>query len=133
MSHNRDLNACTTVQTNFAAVISYKKRQKPVSSCHQPCHYATLQVLTALFPSAQINHRRNSRILTNKNKKSERKFTYKRNIKARSSNNCCRGEAVSIARHECVFVASVTQHAERTRRILSGCTVFFHIISQTAE
>jgi hypothetical protein len=64
----------------------------------------------------------------------ERQCTYKRNIEGRSRDHCCRGKAVSITYSECVSVALFIQHAKRMRRIilscdLSGCTIFFHIIS----
>ena len=45
---------------------------------------------------------------TNRNKrKQDRQSTYKRNIEARSSNQCCSGKAVSTTYSECVFVALV--------------------------
>ena len=56
---------------------------------------------------------------------------YKRNIKARSCNNCCSGKAINITYAECVFVALGIHHAMRMRHIaicgLSGYTTFFHI------
>jgi hypothetical protein len=65
----------------------------------------------------------------------DRKCTYKRNIAARSRNQCCHGKAIRITYSECVSVALVTQHAKRMRRIILSSvaclavTVFFHIIS----
>jgi hypothetical protein len=56
-----------------------------------------------------------------------------RTSEARSRNNCCRGKAISITYSECISVALVNQHANRTRRnvvcVLSGSAIFFHIIS----
>jgi hypothetical protein len=56
------------------------------------------------------------------------------NIEALSRNHCCRAKAISITYSECVSVALVIQHAFRMCRIivtcgLSGCTIFFYIIS----
>ena len=39
----------------------------------------------------------------------------KRNFWARPCDCCCRGESVSITRHECVLVALGIQHAMRMR------------------
>jgi hypothetical protein len=40
---------------------------------------------------------------------------------ARSSNHCCRGEAISITYSECVSVVLVIEHAKRMRRIILSC------------
>jgi hypothetical protein len=45
---------------------------------------------------------------------------------------------MSVTYSECVFVALVILHAKRMRRIilssgLTGSTIFFHIVSQTAR
>jgi len=59
------------------------------------------------------------------------------NFETRSHNNYCRRKATNITYSECVSVVSVVQHAKRMHRIvicdLSGCTVFFLIISKTAR
>jgi hypothetical protein len=47
----------------------------------------------------------------NMKKKSQCTYSYKRNIEAHSRNNCCRGKAIRITYSDCVFVASVIQHA----------------------
>jgi hypothetical protein len=60
------------------------------------------------------------------------------NIKAWSCNHCCHGKAISITYSERVSVALVIQHAKHVPYFiviygLSGSTIFFHIISQTAQ
>jgi len=40
---------------------------------------------------------------------------HKRNIEARSRNNCCRGKPINITHSECVSVALVSQHGMNMR------------------
>ena len=59
---------------------------------------------------------------------------YKRNIEARSRNHCCSGKTISITYSECVCSLSYpacNAHAPYYIVIcdLSGCTIFFRIIS----
>ena len=53
----------------------------------------------------------------------------------RSCNHCCSRKAISIAYFECVFLTLGIQHPMSMSHIiicgLLGCTLFFHIISQT--
>jgi hypothetical protein len=41
---------------------------------------------------------------------------------ARLPNNICRGKAISNTHFDCVFIAFVTQHAKRMRRIMPPVT-----------
>jgi hypothetical protein len=50
--------------------------------------------------------------------KQERQCTYKRNIEARSHNNCGRRKLISITYSECVPVALVIQHAKRVHHTI---------------
>ena len=47
-----------------------------------------------------------------------RQYQYKPNIEARSRNHFYREKAISIIYSECLFIALVTQHAQRMRRII---------------
>ena len=53
--------------------------------------------------------------------KTDRQFTYERNIEARSRNHYCSGKAISITYSECVSVALVIQEANRMRRVMLLC------------
>jgi hypothetical protein len=50
--------------------------------------------------------------------KQDRQCMYKRNIEARSRNNCSRAKAIRIKYPECVSVALFIQHAKRMRCII---------------
>jgi len=56
-----------------------------------------------------------------------------RNVEALSWNYCCCGKSVSVTKSEIVSVALDIQQAKLMPYIaiygLSGCTIFFHIIS----
>jgi hypothetical protein len=56
-------------------------------------------------------------------KKKDRQCTYKCNIVALSRNHCCRAKVISISYSQCVSVASVTQHAKRTRHTILSTVV----------
>ena len=55
-----------------------------------------------------------------------------RNSAACSRNHCCRGKTIRITYSECVIVVLVIQ-CYIFIRVLSGCTTFSHIISETAR
>ena len=57
---------------------------------------------------------------------------YKLNLQARSRDNGCRGNAISITYSEYVFVALIIQHAKRMRRIVMSsvtCMILPYFIS----
>jgi len=60
-----------------------------------------------------------------------------RNIEVLSLNHCYSGKSKRVTYSKRVFVALGTLHAMRLRHIficrLSGSTVFFYLISQTAQ
>ena len=47
-----------------------------------------------------------------------RHYTYERNIKERSRNHSCRGNAISIRYSECLSVVLVIQHAKRMLHVI---------------
>jgi hypothetical protein len=63
-------------------------------------------------------------------------FVY-RNIQTRSCNHCCSVKATRLTYSECVSVALGIQHEMRMGHIaiygLTGSTIFFHTVSQTAR
>jgi hypothetical protein len=48
-------------------------------------------------------------------------------IHARSCNHCCRAKAIRVTCSECVFVAFVTWHAKRMRRIIMYCVAYLSV------
>ena len=63
----------------------------------------------------------------------ERQFTDKRNITARSRNQCSRGEAVNIKYSEWVVCSLSMRRMILSSVASSGSTIFFHTISLTAR
>ena len=68
---------------------------------------------------------------SNKRKLSGEFISRQTNIVARLLQNCCCGKAISVTYSECVFVVSVTSHANRLCLIrgVSDSTIFFYISS----
>jgi hypothetical protein len=68
----------------------------------------------------------------------DRQCTHKCNNEVRSQNHCCRGKAISITYSECVCSLSYLAHKAHAPYYivtcgLSGSTIFFNIISLTAQ
>ena len=62
----------------------------------------------------------------------DKQCAYKLNFQARSRDNGCRGNAISITYSEYVFVALIIQHAKRMRRIVMSsvtCMILPYFIS----
>jgi len=49
---------------------------------------------------------------------------YKRNIEARSRDQCCRGKAISVTYSQCVSVALFIQRAKRMRRMILSLVAY---------
>ena len=91
--------------------------------------------IAPLMPEIRLNDTKINFLSVNKQQTDSVRIS---NFEALSCIRCCSRKAVSIKYSKCVFVSLVMQHALLMLRMywylwgLSGCSIFFHIILQTA-
>ena len=121
-----DQGSFTTLLATVAVLLRSSKQPKGTQN-NPGITYNTTNGRTVVTSTERAN------VIFKHNFDRQAKYVYP-NIEARSRNHRCHGKEMSITYSECVSVALVIHHAERMRRIilscgLSGCTVFFYIIS----